>query len=59
MAYKIVDKKVVHISPPNNLSKYQSKKIEEAKVPPQMLHLLKKVKLEELDNYGQRVRISY
>jgi len=59
MAYKIVNKKVVHISPPNNLSKYQSKKIEEAKVPLQMLNLLKKVKLEELDNYGQRVRISY
>jgi len=59
MAYKIVDKKVVHISPPNNLSKTQSKKIEEAKVPPQMLNLLKKVKLEEVNNYGQRIRISY
>jgi len=59
MAYKIVDKKVVHISPPNNLSKSQSKQIEEAKVPPQMLNLLKKVKLEELNNYGQRIRISY
>lgn len=59
MAYKIVDKKVIHISPPNNLSKTQSKKIEEAKVPLQMLNLLKKVKLEEVNNYGQRIRISY
>jgi len=59
MAYKIVDKKVVHISPPNNLSHSQSKKIEEAKVPPQMLNLLKKVKREELNNYGQRIRIIY
>ena len=59
MAYKIVDKKVIHISPPNNLTKAQSKAIDEAKVPKQMLELLKKIKLETLDNNGQRIRISY
>jgi len=58
MAYKIVDKKVIHISPPNNLTKAQSKAIEEAEVPKQMLELLKKMKLETLDDNGQRVRIN-
>ena len=59
MAYKIVDKKVLHISPPNNLTPSQSTEIEEAKVPKQMLDLLKKLKLETMDSSGQKIRISY
>ncbi len=59
MAYKIVNNKVVHISPPNNLSKSQSKRIKESKVPTQMLNLLEKMRKKELEMNGRHIRLSY
>ena len=59
MAYKIVDKKVIHISPPNNLTSYQSRKITNAKVPIKMLNLIDKIKQQRFEIDGKRIRISY
>jgi len=59
MAYKIVNKRVVHISPPNNLTPYQSRKITNAKVPTKMLNLLDKMKRQRFEIDGRRVKVSF
>ncbi len=59
MAYKILNKKVIHISPPNNLTDYQSRKIENAKKPVKMLKLIDKIKQQKFEINGKRVRLSY
>jgi len=59
MAYKIVNKKVVHISPPNNLTPYQSRKIENAKAPTKVLNLLDKMQQQRFEINGRRIRLSY
>ena len=59
MAYKIVDKKVIHISPPNNLTSYQSRQITNAKTPTKMLNLISKMKQQRFEIDGKQIRISY
>ena len=59
MAYKIVNKKVVHISPPNNLTSYQSKRIASAKAPIKMLDALAKMKQQQFKINGRRIKISF
>jgi len=59
VAYKITNDKVVQISPPNRLSKYQSKKLDSTKTPQKILDLVKRLKNQEFKIDGRAIRVTY
>lgn len=60
MAYKILsDNKVIHITAPNNLTPYQSRKVENTKTPILMLNLVKQMRENKLKVNGRNIRITH